>query len=211
MSEKHIDREKINQSSPKFRLNLINSLTGIKPANLIGTQGEAGLNLAIISSLVHLGSNPPLVGFVIRPNHDVRRDTLENVQQNRFFTINSVQTSFIEKAHYTSAKFPAHVSEFDRCALTPEFKAKFDAPYVKESQLKMGLTLQEIIPIPSNHTCLVVGEIQHVYINSEYLDDRGYIRLDLLGSSGIGGLNSYYKLEKIAEFPYARMDEVPDF
>ena len=43
------------------RLNLINSVTGIKPANLIGTISEAGVpNLAIFSSVFHLGTNPAL-------------------------------------------------------------------------------------------------------------------------------------------------------
>ena len=39
------------------RLNIINSVTGIKPANLIGTISNADEpNLAIFSSVVHLGS-----------------------------------------------------------------------------------------------------------------------------------------------------------
>ena len=44
------------------RLKLINSITGVKPANLIGTRSSDGItNLAIFSSIVHLGSNPPLI------------------------------------------------------------------------------------------------------------------------------------------------------
>ena len=53
------------------RLNLINSCSGIKPANLIGTQSAAGQpNVAIFSSVVHLGSNPALFGMVFRPQHE---------------------------------------------------------------------------------------------------------------------------------------------
>ena len=54
------------------RLNLINSITGVKPSNLIGTKSKDGFsNLAIFSSVVHLGSKPPLIGFITRPciNH----------------------------------------------------------------------------------------------------------------------------------------------
>ena len=59
-----------------YRINLINSITGIKPANLIGTKSIGNHeNLAIISSVVHMGSNPPLIGFIMRPSGDVRRDT----------------------------------------------------------------------------------------------------------------------------------------
>ena len=58
------------------RLNLINSLSGVKPANLIGTKDQNGNeNLAIFSSVVHLGSNPALLGFILRPQGEVRRHT----------------------------------------------------------------------------------------------------------------------------------------
>ena len=41
-----------------YRANLINSVTGYKPANLIGTINDEGItNVAIFSSVVHLGSN----------------------------------------------------------------------------------------------------------------------------------------------------------
>ena len=49
------------------RLKLINSITGLKPANLIGTKSLNGnTNLAIFSSIIHIGSNPPLIAFVTR-------------------------------------------------------------------------------------------------------------------------------------------------
>jgi flavin reductase (DIM6/NTAB) family NADH-FMN oxidoreductase RutF len=64
----HITNRDIQKLDKIKRLNLINSITGIKPANLIGTVDETkNSNLAIFSSIVHLGSNPPLIGMVIRP------------------------------------------------------------------------------------------------------------------------------------------------
>jgi len=64
----------------KFRLNLINSITGIKPANLIGTRSLDGTdNVAVFSSIVHLGSHPAQLGFVMRPQTDNPRDTFTNI------------------------------------------------------------------------------------------------------------------------------------
>ena len=63
-----------------YRLNLINSITGYKSANLIGTQSLNGkTNLAIFSSVIHLGSNPALIGFVLRPT-TVPRHTYSNLK-----------------------------------------------------------------------------------------------------------------------------------
>lgn len=58
----HFTKQQINELEQRFRTNLINSLSGFKSANLIGTQDKLGnTNLAIVSSVFHLGAHPPLV------------------------------------------------------------------------------------------------------------------------------------------------------
>ena len=104
------------------RLKLINSITGLKPANLIGTKSLNGnTNLAIFSSIVHIGSNPPLIGFVTRTSKKVSRHTLENIIKTKKYTINQIQKNFVKKAHYTSAKFDDNISEFQMCKIEEEF------------------------------------------------------------------------------------------
>lgn len=194
------------------RLNLINSVTGAKPANLIGTQDKSGnTNLAIFSSVFHLGSNPALLGFIVRPTGEVPRNTYENIRETTYFTINHVHEGFVENAHYTSAKFAKEASEFDYCGFTPEYKMDFFAPFVAESTIQMGLQLVEEIPIERNGTILMIGEIQHLFVSDAALEKEGHIHLEKAGSVAISGLNSYYTLEKIAQFPYARVSELPDF
>lgn len=208
----HLDKQSIQKLDRVRRLNIINSVTGIKPANLIGTISEKGItNLAIFSSIVHLGSNPALIGFIIRPSLEVPRHTFQNISQNGFYTINHVQQSFIEQAHYTSAKFEEEVSEFKACNLTEEYIQDFKPPFVKESSLKLGMKYMESIPIPINETQLVIGEIQHIVLPDNALSENGYIDLSETESAGISGLNSYYSLKQEGQFPYARVHEVPDF
>ena len=193
------------------RLNLINSISGIKPANLIGTISPEGhTNLAIFSSIVHLGSNPPLLGFVLRPHKEVRRHTYDNILSNGFYTINHINTSMVKRAHYTSAKFEKDVSEFEACNFLEEYLFDFRAPFVKESRIKMALQLKECIKVTANNTMMIVGEIQHLVIPDEMVNDGGHIDLDKVNGTGISGLNSYYQLNKIAQFPYARVSELPD-
>ena len=207
-----ITRKQIDEMSHVRRLNLINGITGIKPANLIGsTSKQKEPNLAIFSSVVHMGSNPPLLGFIMRPNGDVKRDTYENILQNKYFTINHVHESFIEKAHYTSAKFESDVSEFERCELTEEYINGFTAPYVGESKIKLGMKFKEEHFIKVNGTRLIIAEILEIHLPEEVLDDKGYVRLDKAFDVGIGGLNSYYNLKRITSFPYARVSETPNF
>ena len=76
----HYSRTDIDQMDKIFRLNLINSCTGFKSANLLGTKSLNGVsNVAVFSSITHLGSNPPLIGFILRPT-TVPRDTYRNIK-----------------------------------------------------------------------------------------------------------------------------------
>ncbi len=203
----------IQNQNKVFRLNLINSITGIKPGNLVGTKSAAhGENLAIISSVVHLGSNPALLGMVMRPSDSVPRHSLSNIEENGYYTINHIPLGLQENAHYTSAKFDIGISEFEKCKLTPSYCEGFTAPFVDESPLKIGLKLKEALDIKSNGTKLIIGEVELIKIeNQEALSDKGYLDLEQLNSLGISGLNSYYKLKKIGSFPYARINEIPEF
>ena len=204
--------EDIKKLDRFFRLNLINSVTGIKPANLIGTISSAGeKNLAIFSSVIHLGSNPPLIGFIFRPTDEIPRHTYENIRENGFYTINHVHREFIEQAHYTSAKFDRVVSEFEACRLTEEYVNDFPAPFIKESRLKLGMQLEQVLPIALNGTILMIGSIKLAIVPDEIISDEGYLNLEKADDVGISGLNSYYALKKIADFPYARVEQLPDF
>ena len=201
------DISKLNRIT---RLKIINSVSGIKPANLIGsinTQGKT--NLAIFSSIVHLGSDPALLGFISRPETPEVGHTLRNIKANKVYTINHVHSNFTKNAHYTSAKFDANISEFEHCNLSEEYVNDFQAPFVKESHFKLGMRFKEAIDIKLNGTTLIIGEIEQLIIPDSAIVD-GDINLEATDSIGISGLNSYYSLKKIANYPYVRLHEVPE-
>ena len=207
----HYDKKAIDQLDRVTRLKIINSVTGIKPGNLIGTIGENGAtNLAVFSSIIHLGSNPSLLGFISRPQTKEVGHTLRNILQTEYYTINHIHPEFVEKAHYTSAKFSSDVSEFDTCNLSEEYINHFKAPFVQESIFKMGLCFKEAVDIKLNGTVLVIGEIEELIIA-----DKAFVNedIDLEASEGVGisGLNTYYSLKKIDSYPYARLSEIPKF
>ena len=207
----HYTESEIKDLNRIIRLKLMNSITGIKSANLIGTISESGnVNLAIFSSVVHLGSDPALIGFVMRPNNNVKRDTLNNILETKHFTINHVNSNFVEKAHYTSLNFNQDQSEFDYCNLESFYIDNYSAPFVKESKVKIGLKLNEIIPIKSNGCKFIIGEVEHVLIDDSIdIITEGSINLEQSNSVGVGGLNSYYTMNKIAELPFPRLSSTP--
>lgn len=201
-------RDYLDQMGKIERLNLINSITGIKPANLVGSRSAEGIeNLAIFTSALHIGSNPPLIGILFRPTGEVPRHTYENIQASGFFTLNALPATLNKAGHYTAAKFNIDESEFTACGFTPRYHPDFPAPFVKESAIQIGLKKVDEQLISLNQTRLVIGEVSHLHIDDQILTKEGYLNLELADIAGISGLNSYYRLKKEADFPYPRKEE----
>ena len=174
-----------------FKINLINSCSGFKSANLLGSISEEGIsNVAVFSSVTHLGSKPPTLGFILRPT-TVPRDTYKNIKDLGVFTINHIHQDIIEDAHHTSAKYPKEVSEFDMTGLEEEFKGKFKAPFVKGAPVQMSMKFIEEVYVPSNDVMLIVSQIQELYIDDALLQEDGLINLSKGNVAAINGLDTY--------------------
>jgi flavin reductase (DIM6/NTAB) family NADH-FMN oxidoreductase RutF len=190
-----------------YRANFINSLTGFKSVSLIGTINKNGQsNLGIFSSLVHIGSDPALIGYINRPMKAAAH-TLTNIQSTGVYTINHIHPSFLGQAHQTSAKYPDDVSEFDEVGLTPEFLENTLAPFVKESNVKYALTLEEIIPIKRNDTFLVIGKVQQVKLDENIVLPDGFLELDKAASVCSNGFDGYYAARLVDRYDQAKPGE----
>ncbi|MDT0642436.1 flavin reductase [Zunongwangia sp. F363] len=201
---KHITAGDIKGMEKIFRLNLINSCTGYKSANLIATKSRNNLvNVAVFSSVTHLGSDPALLGFVTRPTH-VPRNTYKNIKESSCFTVNHVQENMIESAHQTAAKYDEDVSEFQKTGLEEEYLDDFFAPYVKQSTVKLGCKYRNEYHIKENNTLLVVASIEHIYFDESIQAPDGWLRLDDAGTVAVNGLDGYALPSLLDRFHYAR-------
>lgn len=186
------------------RAQLINSISGFRSVALIGTiHTEGQTNLAIFNSIVHIGSNPPLLGFIMRPD-SVERHTLSNIMETGCYTINHINSSMYEKAHQTSARYPKNVSEFDAAQLTPQFKDGFMAPFVKESHIQIGMEFKERIDISINQTSMIIGEIKFVHYPANCLLEDGFIDIEKAGTITSAGLDSYHTTQLLQRLQYAK-------
>lgn len=202
----HYSLKDLEAVDKPFRTNFVNSLSGYKSANLVGTSDGQTNNLAIVSSVFHVGAHPPLLGVLFRPD-SVPRDSLDNLRASGEFTVNAVSAGWTEKAHQTAARYDKAISEFEAVGLTTEFTDDFSAPFVKESVLKMGLTVEEVTRLTCNQTLLVVGRIQHVYVAEAGVGADGQLDLNALALACISGLDSYHRPSRIARYSYAKPDK----
>jgi len=160
--------EDINKMHHLCRINLINSC----------------------SSITHLGSNPALLGFFLRPT-TVMRNTYYNIKATKKYTINHIFESILQDAHHTSAKYDESISEFDVTSLEEDYKDNFHAPFVKQSPIQIAMEYVEEYPIKANNTILVIGKIQKLYVPDELLEKDGFINLSKGKIATINGLDGY--------------------
>lgn len=201
----HITRKDIEAFPHLYKINLMNSISGYKSANLIGTKSLISnvANVAVFSSVVHYGSNPPILGFVLRPT-TVVRNTYNNIKETGFYTINAISEGIIEDAHHTSAKYTADISEFDKTNLTPVYKENFYAPFVSESPLQIGMKFLEEYYIKANDTILVLGEVVDLYIEESMLSEDGFLNLSKQSVAAINGLDTYMVAKEFKRLSYQR-------
>ena len=203
------DSDSIAAMDKRIRAAFINSITGFKPANLVGTANSGGhSNLAIMSSVVHLGSHPPLLALVIRPN-PVERHTLDNILETGVYTINHVSADIVEAAHQTAARYPRDTSEFAATGLSELWIDGFDAPFVAQAAIRIGLKLRDQQTIALNQTHLVIGEIVHAHAPQSCITAEGAIDIEAAGSVALSGLDSYHESRRIKRMAYAKPDQPP--
>ena len=187
----HFSQKDIYDMRHLYKINLINSCSGYKSANLIGTKSQSGIsNVAVFSSVTHIGSSPALLGFFLRPT-TVIRNSYENIKETGFFNINHVHESILHEAHHTSAKYDKSLSEFDFTLLEEEYKGDYLVPFVKDAPVQIAMKYVEEYPINANDTILLIGEIIDLYIADDLLEEDGFVNLSKGKVASINGLDGY--------------------
>lgn len=188
----------------RYRATLVNSLPGYKCLHMIGTRNLNGsTNLGLFNSVFHLGADPALLGVIFRPNSK-DHDTLKNIVASKCYSLNNVLPEWYEQAHQTSARYPSGQSEFQSCNFSEHYISGFNAPFVAESSIKIGMKLREIIELKINGTTMVIGEIINIDFENEIIDADGHIDHKKARTVTIAGLDAYYTAEPIARLPYAK-------
>ena len=203
---KQISKNTISQMGKIERLNLINSCTGYKSANLIATKSVDGKsNVAIFSSVTHLGSEPALIGFIMRPT-TVPRDTYKNMRETGYFTINHITVDMIADAHHTSANYELGISEFDKTSLKEEYKNDIEIPFVKGSPVQLHCKYVNEYYIKENDTIHIIASIENLFFDENLQHEDGWLQIDKGNVIALNGLDGYCLPKLVDRFQYARKD-----
>ena len=264
----HLTADTLNDLPRGQRINLVNSLSGFKSANLVGTCSDGGEeNLAMVGSCFHLGADPALMGMIMRPHsvdrhsleylaatgvytlnqvhedilkaahqtsarypreiseftatgltpsylmgmimrpHSVDRHSLEYLAATGVYTLNQVHEDILKAAHQTSARYPREISEFTATGLTPSYLPAFQAPFVEEARIKLGMVVIETQTLAVNDTVLVIGAIEHILLPDNAVENDGFVNIERAGTVALSGLDSYHRSQSIGRLSYAKPDK----
>lgn len=200
----HANAKDISEMEKIYRRNFIHSCSGYKSANLVATQSiKNNCTLAVFNSIFHLGSNPPLLGCVLRPS-TVPKSTYHNILNTGFLTVNHIQQDMIKQAHKTTADYGSEISGFEQSGLDKEYLDDFPVPYVSQSNIKLGCKYVSEYQIKENNTKIIVAAIEHVYFEAGIQMPDGWLRLEDAGTLTLNGLDGYALPSLLDRFHYAR-------
>lgn len=133
-----------------------------------------------------------------RPDGDVEKDTLSNVEEMGEFVVNIVSLSLSNTMHESSKNHPPEADEFESADLTPAPCEVVGAPRVEEAGVSMECLLDRILSLGTDH--LVIGRLVRFHVKDELYGENGGIDVSRLNPLGrLAG--NYTKVETIFDLP----------
>lgn len=114
-------------------------------------------------------SNPPMLGLGIRPH----RYSYGLIERSGEFVVNIPTKEILKETDFCGTVSGKDVDKFSQTGLTPEPAEKVKPPLIKECPVNIECVVKKKIPLGVHH--LVLGEIVHVHVDQEILNEKGRI------------------------------------
>lgn len=197
---------------PRAQYKIIAGSVTPRPIAFVSSCSPAGAtNLAPYSFFNGMGANPMTVVFSpLTPADGAMKDTLRNVHPEGEggigeFVVNLAVEEYFQQMAACAEALPADESEFDLTGLTPAPSKVVRPPRVAESPISFECrTLQIVKPNPGAPLSanVVVGEVVHVWIRDDLVDDAWNISQEGLHTMGRIGGPSYVRTRE--QLPFVR-------
>ncbi len=172
-----------------------------RPIAWTSTLSREGVrNLAPFSFFTVASRQPPMLCISVgpRPDGDLDKDTLSNVEETGEFVVNIVSLYLSNTMFESSKNHPPEADEFEKAGLTPAPCEVVGVPRVEEAGVSMECLLDRVLPLGTDH--LVIGRMVRFHVRDELYEENG--RIDVAGLDPLGRLaGDYTKVETIFELP----------
>lgn len=173
-----------------------------RPIGWISSVSAGGVhNVAPFSWFNAVCGDPLMVMAAVGKRKGAMKDTSTNIQACGEFVVNVATADSAEKMVQSSADYPPEISEFDGVPLTP-LESQLVAPRrVAESPIHIECKLEQMIPLGSNSTDLVIGRCLLIHIDPAVLADDGMVDAIKLRPIARLGRDEYAVVSEVIHYP----------
>lgn len=174
---------------PSLRYKLLIGSVVPRPIAVVSSLAPSGVvNLAPFSYFNAVGHKPLALMFSVSKKPDgSEKDTLRNVRPPEQggqgeYVINLAVESYIHAVAEAAEPLPYGESEFDYIDLTPAPSQVVAPPRVAESPVAFECRTLQIVPVGEFN--MVIGEVVHLFIRDQLVDERYRVDTDRLNAIG---------------------------
>lgn len=175
--------------APGDRYKLLIGSVVPRPIAFVSSLSPQGIvNLAPFSYFNAVGHAPLALMFSVSKKPDkTEKDTLRNVRPvnqggTGEYVINLAVEPYIQQVAEAAEPIPYSESEFDYLDLTTAPSQQVSPPRVAESPVAFECKTLQIVPVGDFN--IVIGEVVHLYIRDELVDERYRVNTDQLAAIG---------------------------
>lgn len=199
----------INSLNSQELYRLLTSTVTPRPIALVSSIDNKGIsNLSPFSFFNIFSITPPILVFspVNRIQDNTKKDTLNNVTQNKECVIALVNKKIAQQVSLSSSNFDSNIDEFKKAGFTKINASAINGNLIKEAPVNFECKVSQIIELGNKGGAgnLVICEIVNIHINEEILDEENKIdplKLDIISRLG----RSWYgKTSKDSVFEIAK-------
>lgn len=178
---------RVDQLSEREVYKLLVSTIVPRPIALVTTRNANGVsNAAPFSFFNILGSEPPIVALGLEANaqkQDGLKDTARNIADNGEFVVNLVDEALARSMNICGIAFPDGVEEAKVAGLTLVPGKQVLPCRIAESPVQLECRLHTNLAIGPRRQ-VVIGEVVHIHIRNDIVDQNLHIDLDRLNVIG---------------------------
>ncbi|MDQ0485131.1 flavin reductase family protein [Guptibacillus hwajinpoensis] len=147
-----------------------------RPIAFVSTMDRSGdVNLAPFSFFTGICADPMMVCFapMRKAGEGDKKDTLLNIEETKEFVINIVSEKIVEQMNECATPYAKGKDEFLASGLTKELSELISPPRVKESDVQLECTLDQIVEFGDHEGSgsLVIGKVVMVHVRDELYED----------------------------------------
>lgn len=195
----------LTQIAPRDSYKLLSSVVVPRPIALVTTLGENEVvNAAPFSFFNMIGSDPPLVVFA--PGQ-TSPHTARNIRTRGEFVVNLVDEAMGEGMNLCAVDFPEGVSEIEAAGFTLASSTRIGVPRIVQAPASLECREHSTIEIGRNR--MVIGEVLHLHLRDEIVDERFHVatgNLQMIGRMAGGG-GGYCRTNDRFEIPRISYEE----